>query len=53
VTPCIPEQIDAQEALFPSSDAVPFGPAEALAAADFRNIPNLKLLQFPEQPALR
>ena len=32
--PRIPEQIDAQEALFPSADAVPFGSAEALVAAD-------------------
>jgi predicted nucleic acid-binding protein len=82
------EQIDAQEALFPSSDALPFGPAEALIAAevykkikrprgreidiaiaacaivhdaqiwtanpaDFKDIPNLKLLQFPELPGPR
>src|SRR5207244_9612866 len=32
--PRIPEQIDAQEALFPSSEAIPFGSAEALLAAD-------------------
>ena len=32
--PRIPEQIDAQEALFPSADAVPLGSAEALVAAD-------------------
>jgi predicted nucleic acid-binding protein len=32
--PRIPEHIDAQEALFPSSDMVPFGAAEALLAAD-------------------
>jgi predicted nucleic acid-binding protein len=32
--PRIPEQIDAQQALFPSADAIPFGSAEALAAAD-------------------
>ena len=32
--PRIPEQIDAQEALFPSADAVSFGSAEALVAAD-------------------
>jgi len=32
--PRIPEQIDAQEALFPSSEAIPFGPAEAFLAAD-------------------
>jgi predicted nucleic acid-binding protein len=32
--PRIPEQIDAQEALFPSTDAVAFGPAEAIIAAD-------------------
>jgi len=32
--PRLREQIDAQEALFPSNDAVAFGPAEALAAAD-------------------
>jgi predicted nucleic acid-binding protein len=78
--PRIPEQIDAQEALFPSSDAIPFGFTEAIAAADtykklkrargreidiaiaacalahdaelwtvnvgdFRDIPNLRLLQ--------
>jgi len=80
----ISEQIEAQEALFASSDAIPFGPAEALIAAevykkikrprgreidiaiaacaivhdaqlwtanpaDFRDFPNLKLLQSPEQ----
>ena len=79
--PRIPEQIDAQEALFPSSEAIPFGSAEALLAADiykkvkrprgreidiaiaacaivheaqlwtvnpadFKDIPNLKLLQL-------
>jgi predicted nucleic acid-binding protein len=32
--PRISEQIDAQEALFPSTDAVPFGSAEGLVAAD-------------------
>ena len=32
--PRIPEQVDAQEALFPSTDAVPFGSAEAFVAAD-------------------
>ena len=32
--PRIPEQLQAQEALFPSSDAVPFGTAEANLAAD-------------------
>jgi predicted nucleic acid-binding protein len=32
--PRIPEQLDAQEALFPSTDAVPFGSAEALVAAE-------------------
>jgi predicted nucleic acid-binding protein len=32
--PRIPEQIEAQEALFPSSEAIPFGPAEAFLAAD-------------------
>ena len=77
--PRIPEQIDAQEALFPSIEAIPFTVAEALLAAsiykevrrargreidiaiaacaivhdaqfwtvnaaDFRDIPNLKLL---------
>src|SRR5215813_3284918 len=31
--PRIPEQIDAQEALFPSIDAIPFASAEALLAA--------------------
>jgi predicted nucleic acid-binding protein len=81
--PRISEQVDAQEALFPSSDAVPFGPAEAILAADiyrkakrprgremdiaiaacaiaheaqlwtvnpadFKDIPNLTLLQFPQ-----
>lgn len=35
--PRIPEQIDAQEALFPSGDAIAFGSAEALAAADVYN----------------
>jgi predicted nucleic acid-binding protein len=28
------EQIETQEALFPSSEAIPFGPSEALLAAD-------------------
>jgi len=32
--PRIPEQIDAQEALFPSSEAIAFGSPEALLAAD-------------------
>jgi predicted nucleic acid-binding protein len=32
--PRIPEQIDAQETLFPSGEAVPFGPSEAFLAAD-------------------
>ena len=32
--PRIPEQIEAQEALFPSSEAIAFGSAEALLAAD-------------------
>ena len=32
--PRIPEQIDAQEALFPSTDAIPFGSVEASVAAD-------------------
>jgi predicted nucleic acid-binding protein len=32
--PRISEQIEAQEALFPSSDATTFGPEEALLAAD-------------------
>jgi len=32
--PRIPEQIDAQEALFPSTDAIPFGSAEAIVAAE-------------------
>jgi predicted nucleic acid-binding protein len=37
--PRIAEEIDAQEALFPSTDAIPFGPAEALLAADiYKNI---------------
>ena len=31
--PRIPEEIDAQEALFPSWDALPFGPDEAQLAA--------------------
>src|SRR6185295_2444634 len=31
--PRIPEQTDAQQALFPSADTIPFGPAEALLAA--------------------
>ena len=31
--PRIPEQLEAQEALFPSTDAVPFGSAESLVAA--------------------
>src|SRR5689334_12458086 len=32
--PRLPEQIEAQEALFPSSEAIPFGPQEAGLAAD-------------------
>jgi predicted nucleic acid-binding protein len=32
--PRIPEQIDAQESLFPSSEAISFGPAEAMLAAE-------------------
>ncbi len=32
--PRIPEQIEAQEALFSSSDAIPFGSAESIIAAD-------------------
>ena len=32
--PRVAEQLDAQEALFPSTDAVPFGPGEALLAAE-------------------
>jgi predicted nucleic acid-binding protein len=32
--PRIQEQIDAQEALFPSNDAIPFGSVEACVAAD-------------------
>lgn len=37
--PRIREQLDAQQALFPSTDAIPFGPAEALAAADvYKNV---------------
>ena len=32
--PRIPEQIDLQEALFPSDHAIPFGPKEASVAAD-------------------
>jgi predicted nucleic acid-binding protein len=82
--PRMSEQIDAQEALFPSSEAIPFGSAEALVAAklyqalkrprgreidiaiaacaiaheaqlwtanpaDFKDIPNLMLLQPPQQ----
>ena len=81
--PRMPEQIAAQEALFPSSEAISFGSAEALMAsdvygkikrprgreidiaiaacaivhdaqlwtvneADFRDIPNLGLVQFPQ-----
>lgn len=32
--PRTPEEVADQEALFPSLDSIPFGPAEALAAAD-------------------
>jgi predicted nucleic acid-binding protein len=32
--PRIPEELRAQEALFPSADAVPFGPDEAAVAAE-------------------
>jgi predicted nucleic acid-binding protein len=31
--PRIPQEIEAQEALFPSSESIPFGAAEAFAAA--------------------
>ena len=31
--PRLPEEIAAQEALFPSADAIPFGPAEAAISA--------------------
>lgn len=83
--PRISEQIEAQEALFPSSEAIAFASSEALLAADiykkikrargreidiaiaacaivheaqlwtvnpagFKDIPNLKLLQFPQPP---
>lgn len=38
--PRIPEELRAQEALFPTSEAVPFGPAEAeLAAELYRALP--------------
>ncbi len=38
--PRIPEEIDAQEALFPSGDALPFGPDEAqLAARLYQELP--------------
>ena len=38
--PRIPEELDAQEALFPSRDALPFGPDEAhLAARLYRELP--------------
>jgi len=32
--PRVPEELDAQEALLPGADALPFGPAEAGAATD-------------------
>lgn len=32
--PRLPEELDAQEALYPSEETIPFGPAEAHAAAD-------------------
>jgi predicted nucleic acid-binding protein len=32
--PRIPQEIEAQEALFPGADAAPFGPAEAALAAE-------------------
>ena len=32
--PRLPEELHAQEALFPSGDALPFGPDEALLAAE-------------------
>jgi predicted nucleic acid-binding protein len=35
--PRIPEQVDAQEALFPSSEAIAFGSAEAHVAAELYN----------------
>ena len=37
--PRIPQEVADQEALFPSDDAIPFGTAEALLAADlYRNV---------------
>src|SRR4051812_45064322 len=36
--PRIPAQIDAQEALFPSSECIPLGSAEALLSADLYRI---------------
>ena len=36
--PRLPEEIDAQEALFPSAAALPFGPAEAARAADLYRV---------------
>ena len=81
--PRVSEQIEAQEALFPSTEAIPFGSAEAILAADlykkvkrprgreidiaiaacaiaheaqlwtvnpadFKDIPDLKLLRLPQ-----
>lgn len=41
--PRLPEEIEAQEALFPSEGAVPFGPDEAaLAAQLYRAVPNAR-----------
>ena len=38
--PRLPEELDAQEALFPSRDALPFGPDEAHVAAKlYRDLP--------------
>lgn len=41
--PRIPEEISAQEALIPATDALPFGPDEAaLAAALYRELPRAR-----------
>jgi predicted nucleic acid-binding protein len=39
--PRLPEELQAQEALFPSREALPFGPDEARVAADlYRDLPH-------------
>lgn len=41
--PRLPQELDAQEALFPSAEALPFGPVEAGIAAElYRTVPRAR-----------